>query len=152
MSIWISGEIRSLTYEEIQKWKEHIKTHGIIQFINWYNKVKDIEHDTLKWGDEVSRSLNLFLATEISISSTWWNWKIFWLQFFSSKSCLMSLRKIPNIHLICWWGNFVETHNFLMESGKWSKTLQKPCISTKIPHQEVRWNYGIFWCVYISMS
>lgn len=53
MGILTDGDIRSLTYEEIQEWKEHIKTHGIIQFTNWYNKVKDIEHDTLKWGDEI---------------------------------------------------------------------------------------------------
>jgi len=53
MGVLTNGEIRSLTYEEIQTWKEHIKTHGINQFINWYNKVKDINHDTLKWGDEI---------------------------------------------------------------------------------------------------
>ncbi|XP_002168552.2 glutamate--cysteine ligase catalytic subunit isoform X1 [Hydra vulgaris] len=53
MGVLTSGNIRSLTYEEIQIWKEHIKTHGLIQFINWYNKVKDINYDTLKWGDEI---------------------------------------------------------------------------------------------------
>lgn len=54
------GEIHSLSFEEIQKWKEHVKRHGIIQFCNWYNKVKDINYDTLKWGDEVNKQFWVF--------------------------------------------------------------------------------------------
>ncbi|XP_065063536.1 glutamate--cysteine ligase catalytic subunit-like [Rhopilema esculentum] len=46
-----SGE--NLPFSEIKKYADHIKKHGIIQFINTYNRVKNRTYDTLKWGDEV---------------------------------------------------------------------------------------------------
>ena len=42
-----------LTWEETQKWANHVKTNGIQQFINLYRRLKNREHDSLKWGDEV---------------------------------------------------------------------------------------------------
>lgn len=42
-----------LSWEETKKNAEKIKKHGIIQFINLYNNLKDRQRDTLKWGDEV---------------------------------------------------------------------------------------------------
>ena len=48
------GELTPLTFEEIQKYKEFLKTHGIQQFCRHYNKIKDKNYETLKWGDEVS--------------------------------------------------------------------------------------------------
>lgn len=47
-----SGE--NLSFAEIKKHADYIKEHGIIQFINTYNRVKNRTYDTLKWGDEVS--------------------------------------------------------------------------------------------------
>lgn len=67
MGVLTAGDCRSLTYEEIQVWKEHIKTHGIIQFINWYNKVKDTNHDTLKWGDEIEMFMLKFDKNKKSV-------------------------------------------------------------------------------------
>jgi len=32
---------------------EYVKQHGVMQFINIYEAVKDREHDCLTWGDEV---------------------------------------------------------------------------------------------------
>lgn len=43
-----------LNWEETKKYADHIRKHGIIQFLNIYNKVKDRQRDVLKWGDEVT--------------------------------------------------------------------------------------------------
>lgn len=42
-----------LNWEETQKYADHIRKHGIIQFLNIYNKLKERQKDVLKWGDEV---------------------------------------------------------------------------------------------------
>uniref|UniRef100_A0A673B3A4 Glutamate--cysteine ligase n=1 Tax=Sphaeramia orbicularis TaxID=375764 RepID=A0A673B3A4_9TELE len=46
-----------LNWEETKKCADHIRKHGIIQFLNIYNKVKDRQKDVLKWGDEVEYML-----------------------------------------------------------------------------------------------
>ncbi|CAL8359921.1 unnamed protein product [Boreogadus saida] len=46
-----------LNWEETKKYADHIRKHGIIQFLNIYNKVKDRQRDVLKWGDEVEYML-----------------------------------------------------------------------------------------------
>ena len=53
----------------------------------------------------------------------------------------MTLRKIPSFYLISWCRNFVERHSFRIVSPK---TMRKLCLSTKFPHQKIRWNYGLF--------
>ncbi|CAH1117918.1 unnamed protein product [Phaedon cochleariae] len=50
-----------LTWEEIKKWTQHVREHGIIQFINMYKKLRDREGDILKWGDEVEYIIVKFL-------------------------------------------------------------------------------------------
>ena len=55
----------------------------------------------------------------------------------------LALRKIPYFHLISWCGNFMERHSFRIVSGDSPETMRKLCLSTKFPHQEIRWNYGI---------
>ena len=42
-----------LSWEETKKHAEHVKKHGVLQFINLYNKLKNRVGDSLKWGDEV---------------------------------------------------------------------------------------------------
>lgn len=42
-----------LSWEETKKYADHVRKHGIIQFINQYHKLKDRQGDTLMWGDEV---------------------------------------------------------------------------------------------------
>ena len=44
---------RPLNWEETQKHAEHVRKHGIMQFINLYKKLKDRQDGSLKWGDEV---------------------------------------------------------------------------------------------------
>uniref|UniRef100_A0A3Q3BLU2 Glutamate--cysteine ligase n=1 Tax=Kryptolebias marmoratus TaxID=37003 RepID=A0A3Q3BLU2_KRYMA len=46
-----------LDWEESRKYADHIRKHGIIQFLNIYNKVKERQKDVLKWGDEVEYML-----------------------------------------------------------------------------------------------
>lgn len=42
-----------LSWEETKKWANHVKTNGIEQFINLFNRLKERKGDSLKWGDEV---------------------------------------------------------------------------------------------------
>lgn len=43
-----------LSWDETKKLSNHVRKHGIIQFINLYKKLRDRQGDVLKWGDEVS--------------------------------------------------------------------------------------------------
>lgn len=49
-----------LSWEETKKYAQHVREHGIIQFINLYKKLRDREGDVLKWGDEVEYVLVKF--------------------------------------------------------------------------------------------
>ena len=55
-----------------------------------------------------------------------------------------SLRKIPQFHLISWCEYFVEKHSFRIASANSPETMRKLRLSKKLPHQEIRWNCGIF--------
>ncbi|XP_018414372.1 PREDICTED: glutamate--cysteine ligase catalytic subunit isoform X2 [Nanorana parkeri] len=49
-----------LSWEETKKYADHVRQHGIIQFLNIYHKVKERQKDVLKWGDEVEYMLVAF--------------------------------------------------------------------------------------------
>ncbi|KAJ8322299.1 hypothetical protein KUTeg_000770 [Tegillarca granosa] len=49
-----------LSWEETKKHADHVRKHGIQQFINQYNKLKDRKKDVLYWGDEVEYMLVKF--------------------------------------------------------------------------------------------
>lgn len=42
-----------LNWEETKKHAEHVRIHGIQQFIHLYQRLKDRKDECLKWGDEV---------------------------------------------------------------------------------------------------
>lgn len=42
-----------LSWEETKALAEHVRRHGVEQFINLYSKLRDRTGDVLKWGDEV---------------------------------------------------------------------------------------------------
>uniref|UniRef100_A0A1A9ULK3 Glutamate--cysteine ligase n=1 Tax=Glossina austeni TaxID=7395 RepID=A0A1A9ULK3_GLOAU len=42
-----------LSWEETKALAEHVREHGVQQFINLYHRLKDRQGDVLKWGDEV---------------------------------------------------------------------------------------------------
>lgn len=47
------SEGNPLSWEETKKLADHVREHGINQFINLYHRLKDRQGDILKWGDEV---------------------------------------------------------------------------------------------------
>ncbi|KOC65500.1 Glutamate--cysteine ligase catalytic subunit [Habropoda laboriosa] len=49
-----------LTWEETKNLADHVRKHGIIQFINLYKRLRDRQGDLLKWGDEVEYMLIKF--------------------------------------------------------------------------------------------
>ena len=55
MGLLSEGE--PLSWEETKKLADHVRRHGIIQFINQYHRLKDRSKDCLMWGDEVGVSL-----------------------------------------------------------------------------------------------
>lgn len=45
-----------LSWDETKKLAEHVRQHGVEQFINLFAKLRDRTGDVLKWGDEVCYS------------------------------------------------------------------------------------------------
>lgn len=45
-----------LSWEKTQRHAEHVRKHGIQQFLHIYRAVGERHKDVLKWGDEVSAS------------------------------------------------------------------------------------------------
>ena len=45
---------RPLSWAETKVHAEHVRQHGVKQFINIYHRLKDRQDNCLKWGDEVS--------------------------------------------------------------------------------------------------
>ena len=48
-----------LPWEKTKSLAEHVREHGITQFINLYRRLKDKTGDILKFGDEVRLALFL---------------------------------------------------------------------------------------------
>lgn len=42
-----------LTWEEAKKFADHVRSHGITQFLHTWDRLKDRCGDELLWGDEV---------------------------------------------------------------------------------------------------
>ncbi|NP_001108242.1 glutamate-cysteine ligase, catalytic subunit S homeolog [Xenopus laevis] len=49
-----------LNWEETKKYADHVRHHGIVQFLHIYHKLKERQKDVLKWGDEVEYMLVSF--------------------------------------------------------------------------------------------
>lgn len=48
------SEGNPLSWSETKALAEHVRQHGVEQFINIFKKLADRRGDVLKWGDEVS--------------------------------------------------------------------------------------------------
>eukprot|EP01147_Barroeca_monosierra_P003202 gene3202-5930_t len=48
-----------LEWHDVKKHADHVRTHGITQLINIFERLKDRTNDVLKWGDEVEYMLVL---------------------------------------------------------------------------------------------
>ncbi|XP_068628616.1 glutamate--cysteine ligase [Battus philenor] len=53
VNMGLLSEGSPLSWEETKALAEHVRQHGIEQFINLYKKLQDRTGDVLKWGDEV---------------------------------------------------------------------------------------------------
>ncbi|KAI9916606.1 hypothetical protein PsorP6_018076 [Peronosclerospora sorghi] len=51
MGLLVEGH--PLDWPDALEWLQHVREQGIDQFLRTYNRVKDIEGDELKWGDEL---------------------------------------------------------------------------------------------------
>ncbi|CAB0033817.1 unnamed protein product [Trichogramma brassicae] len=49
-----------LSWEDTKRLADHVRKHGVVQFINLYNRLRDRQGDMLKWGDEVEYILVKF--------------------------------------------------------------------------------------------
>lgn len=49
-----------LSWEETKFLADHVRQHGVVQFINLYKRLRDRQGDVLKWGDEVEYILVKF--------------------------------------------------------------------------------------------
>lgn len=56
-----------LSWEETKKYVDHVRDHGITQFLHIYEKLKNRHGDILKWGDEVNGSAFCFWCSYCSI-------------------------------------------------------------------------------------
>lgn len=45
-----------LSWEETRRYAEHVRQHGILQFLHIYRALRDRHKDVLKWGDEVGET------------------------------------------------------------------------------------------------
>ena len=52
MGLLTEGE--PLSWKETKKLADHVRQHGIDQFINQYHRLKSRSKDCLMWGDEVN--------------------------------------------------------------------------------------------------
>ena len=55
----------------------------------------------------------------------------------SNRSVFKKLHEIPNLYLIFWCGNFVETHSFSKVSVSFPEALGKLYVCKKSAHQEI---------------
>jgi len=63
-----------LTWDEAKKYADHVRFHGITQFLHIWDRLKDRHGDELLWGDEVLLSLRALVTMILSFlqrSSTW---------------------------------------------------------------------------------
>ena len=74
-----------LSWDETKKNADHVRRHGIIQFLNIYHRLKNRQNDILKWGDEVN-------YTTVCTSKQRFFVQMLWLR--SKQSCMTSLEDI----------------------------------------------------------
>ena len=62
-----------LVWDEAKQYADHVRTHGITQFLHIWDRLKDREGDELLWGDEVRLHsvLALLYIYGFNRSNTW---------------------------------------------------------------------------------
>lgn len=59
-----------LSWDETKKLAEHVRQHGVEQFINLFAKLRERTGDVLKWGDEVCSSVLLIFVRHSFLTSS----------------------------------------------------------------------------------
>ena len=85
----------------------------------------------------MSKNTTIWAKSEI-FKHLWWSFLVKYSNRFIAPFAKNTFCKIPQFHLISWCGNFVKRHSFRIVFGE-----SKLCLSTKFPHQEIRWNCGV---------
>jgi len=52
-----------LTWDEAKQHAEHVRYHGVTQFLHIWDRLKDRKDDELLWGDEVRRHHHCFFSS-----------------------------------------------------------------------------------------
>lgn len=62
-----------LVWDEAKQYADHVRTHGITQFLHIWDRLKDREGDELLWGDEVRLYpvSSLLYIYDFNRSNTW---------------------------------------------------------------------------------
>ena len=62
-----------LVWDEAKQYADHVRTHGITQFLHIWDRLKDRQGDELLWGDEVRlySILSLQYIHQFNRSNTW---------------------------------------------------------------------------------
>lgn len=62
-----------LVWDEAKQYADHVRSHGITQFLHIWDRLKDREGDELLWGDEVRlySVLSLLYIYHFNRSSIW---------------------------------------------------------------------------------
>ena len=91
--------------------------------------------------DAIIDTLDLLTQTSLPVYAS-----CGWQKLFHPSDLLRykePLHEILNFHLLSCCGNFRKTHSFCRALGNLLKTLWKLLVSTKFPHQESWWTYGL---------
>lgn len=67
MGLLTEGE--PLSWDETKQLADHVRQHGIDQFLNLYHQLLDRKGDVLKWGDEVIINSDGGLKTRFNVTT-----------------------------------------------------------------------------------
>lgn len=67
-------EGQPLSWEETKQLADHVREHGIDQFVNLYHQLLDRKGDVLKWGDEVKKYI---FVTKITLQIVYYDTSVY---------------------------------------------------------------------------
>lgn len=56
-----------LPWDEAKKYADHVRTHGITQFLHTWDRLKGREGDELLWGDEVCQHYDVCTCCDLIV-------------------------------------------------------------------------------------
>ena len=65
-----------LSWEEAKQYADHVRHHGITQFLHTWDTVKDRTGDELLWGDEVIEDPRHFIRAHGTPRSNTWSLRL----------------------------------------------------------------------------